>query len=294
MTNVVGVKQLLATVQETLSQFHSLRDQKHHNTYTKLKQYIKSNNYNWQKYYINQTVHEILFNTIIKCYEKVNEFKQNMFGVIANELNMYYTLKNNNISNECINSEINKILSNRFGSYFKDIGAHLFGLSYVKHLPIAVCNICLDIERTNELYIDQLLWCYVLSNNEAHLFANNFEYSVPKATDVSPDHPVVISQFVLGAKGIEFDAVARHAKLLNYATPEHVENADVHSGDVTLILQAENSYTETTKTTKNISKKIAGAFHIIQFHVKITIKVIDINRKHYWSALPSVLENYSG
>ncbi len=65
-----------------------------------------------------------------------------------------------------------------------------------------------------------------------------------KATDVSP-----------GAKEIEFDGVAQSGKLLNYAISEHVENAGVHSGDATLILPAQNVYTETTKIIKKISKK---------------------------------------
>eukprot|EP01084_Bolivina_argentea_P151471 264367_1 len=174
MTNVVGVKQLLPTVQETLTQFCSLRDQQHHNTYTKLKQYIKQLDYNWQKYYINQTVHQILFHTIIKCYEKVVEFKQNMFDVIANELNMYYTLKNNNISDECINNEINKILSNRFGSYFKDNYKTILKTKIIaekvkydilsKEYSKCLSNIesCDSLNSLNEFIIQCLNICWVM------------------------------------------------------------------------------------------------------------------------------------
>jgi carbamoylphosphate synthase large subunit len=59
------------------------------------------------------------------------------------------------------------------------------------------------------------------------------------ACEVSPDHPVVISKFIEGAKEIEVDAVACQGKVLNYAIAEHVENAGVHSGDATLVLPAQ-------------------------------------------------------
>lgn len=50
------------------------------------------------------------------------------------------------------------------------------------------------------------------------------------AVDVSRDHPVVISKFILNAKEIEFDAVAHNGHILNFAISEHIENAGVHSG----------------------------------------------------------------
>lgn len=45
------------------------------------------------------------------------------------------------------------------------------------------------------------------------------------ACDVSPDHPVVISKYIEGAKEIEVDAVANEGQIVNYAIAEHVENA---------------------------------------------------------------------
>jgi len=161
----------------------------------------------------------------------------------------------------------------------------------------------------DELHIDQPLWCEARTLNEAQQFAKRVGYPVlirpsyvlsgaamsvsynstdlstylQKATDVSPDHPVVISKFVMGAKEIEFDGVANNGKLLNYAISEHVENAGVHSGDATLILPAQNLYTETTKRIKKIAKKIAAALHITgpfntQFLCKDNhIKVIECN-----------------
>lgn len=161
----------------------------------------------------------------------------------------------------------------------------------------------------DELHIDQPLWTEARTFAEATTFANKVGYPVlirpsyvlsgaamnvsysrdqlsrylQQATDVSPLHPVVLSKFVTGAKEIEFDGVANHGKLLNYAISEHVENAGVHSGDATLILPAQNLYTETTKRIKIVAKKIAAALYItgpfnIQFLCKDNhIKVIECN-----------------
>ena len=103
------------------------------------------------------------------------------------------------------------------------------------------------------------------------------------ACDVSPDHPVVISKFVEGAKEIEVDAVARDGVVINYAIAEHVENAGVHSGDATLILPAQKLYVETVRRVKRVSRQIAKALNItgpfnIQFLSKDNdVKVIEAN-----------------
>ncbi|KAL8271902.1 hypothetical protein Esti_004187 [Eimeria stiedai] len=67
------------------------------------------------------------------------------------------------------------------------------------------------------------------------------------AAVVSGDSPVVISKFVENAKEVEFDSVANHGEILNYAISEHVENAGTHSGDATLILPAQKLYVETIR-----------------------------------------------
>ncbi|KAJ3198963.1 carbamoyl-phosphate synthase (glutamine-hydrolyzing) cpa2, partial [Dinochytrium kinnereticum] len=56
------------------------------------------------------------------------------------------------------------------------------------------------------------------------------------ASDVSPDHPVVVTKFIRGAQEIDVDAVADQGRLLTYAVSQHVEDAGVHSGDATLVI----------------------------------------------------------
>jgi len=61
------------------------------------------------------------------------------------------------------------------------------------------------------------------------------------ASDVAPDHPVVITKFVTGAREIELDAVANKGNMVNWAISEHIENAGVHSGDATMILPSDQT-----------------------------------------------------
>ncbi|KAJ3130486.1 carbamoyl-phosphate synthase (glutamine-hydrolyzing) cpa2 [Nowakowskiella sp. JEL0407] len=56
------------------------------------------------------------------------------------------------------------------------------------------------------------------------------------ASNVSPDHPVVITKFIDGAQELDVDAVAQNGELKVYAVSQHIENAGVHSGDATLVL----------------------------------------------------------
>jgi carbamoyl-phosphate synthase large subunit len=83
-----------------------------------------------------------------------------------------------------------------------------------------------------------------------------------RAADISPDHPIVVTKFVTGAKEIELDAVARNGEILVYAMSEHVENAGVHSGDATLVLPPQRTYIETTRRAKRIASTVAKALNI--------------------------------
>merc|ERR1711937_478113 len=103
------------------------------------------------------------------------------------------------------------------------------------------------------------------------------------AAVVAPDYPVVISKYILDAKEVDFDAVASHGDIVNYAISEHVENAGVHSGDATMVLPAQRLYVETHRRIKRIAQKLARALDIsgpmnIQFLCKDNhVKVIELN-----------------
>ncbi|EQC32261.1 aspartate carbamoyltransferase [Saprolegnia diclina VS20] len=94
---------------------------------------------------------------------------------------------------------------------------------------------------------------------------------------------ICISKFILNAKEVEFDGVAKDGQILNYAISEHVENAGVHSGDATLVLPAQKLYVGTIKQVKRIASAIArslnitGPFNIQLMAKENEVKVIECN-----------------
>jgi carbamoyl-phosphate synthase (ammonia) len=94
-----------------------------------------------------------------------------------------------------------------------------------------------------------------------------------QAAEVSQEHPVVITKFILGARELEMDAVAYKGKVVGHAMSEHVENAGVHSGDATLILPTQTISPIALEKVKEVTRKIAARFEItgpmnLQFLVK--------------------------
>ncbi|PKL84030.1 MAG: carbamoyl phosphate synthase large subunit [Ignavibacteriae bacterium HGW-Ignavibacteriae-3] len=126
---------------------------------------------------------------------------------------------------------------------------------------------------------------YVLSGAAMAIATDNIELTrfLQKAVDVSPEHPVVISKFLVNAKELEFDAVAQNGKIVCSAISEHVENAGVHSGDATLVLPAQRTYLETMRQIQHISAAIArslkinGPFNIQYIAKDNRVKVIECN-----------------
>ncbi|KAF2750709.1 carbamoyl-phosphate synthase [Sporormia fimetaria CBS 119925] len=136
--------------------------------------------------------------------------------------------------------------------------------------------------------VDQPAWKELTSYEEAQKFANSVGYPVlvrpsyvlsgaamtvirnegelreklTAAADVSPDHPVVITQYIEGAQEIDCDGVASNGKLLVHAVSEHVEDAGVHSGDATLVLPPVNLDDSIKQRVKEIAEKVAKAWNI--------------------------------
>lgn len=126
---------------------------------------------------------------------------------------------------------------------------------------------------------------YVLSGAAMNTVFNERELEIylHNATLMSPDHPVVISQFISNAKELEVDGVADNGKIIIEAISEHIENAGIHSGDATIVIPPQRLYLETIRRTKTITRNIIKALNItgpfnIQFiAVDNAIKVIECN-----------------
>ncbi|KAF7305517.1 Bifunctional pyrimidine biosynthesis protein [Mycena chlorophos] len=161
----------------------------------------------------------------------------------------------------------------------------------------------------DEIGVDQPLWKELTSYEEAEAFCDKVGYPVlvrpsyvlsgaamnvvstvddlsnylTQATDVSRDHPVVITKYIEQAKEIEMDAVAKDGKMVMHYISEHVENAGVHSGDATLIHPPQDLDPQTVRQIEDATAKIGNALNVtgpfnIQFIAKNNeIKVIECN-----------------
>ncbi|MCL1965959.1 MAG: carbamoyl-phosphate synthase (glutamine-hydrolyzing) large subunit [Candidatus Bathyarchaeota archaeon] len=126
---------------------------------------------------------------------------------------------------------------------------------------------------------------YVLSGSAMRVAYKNvsLENFLKMAAKVSPDHPVVISKFITGAKEVEVDGVSDGENVLIGAIMEHVENAGVHSGDATMTIPPQALKPEVQKDIENCTQRIVKALKIqgpynIQYLVKNdVVNVIECN-----------------
>ncbi len=126
---------------------------------------------------------------------------------------------------------------------------------------------------------------YVLSGGAMTVVTNDADLAtyLERATKLSPDHPVVISQFITQAKELEIDGVADHGRIVISAISEHIEQAGVHSGDATVVLPPQRLHLETVRRARRIARaiidnlQVTGPFNI-QFIAKGgDLKVIETN-----------------
>lgn len=105
---------------------------------------------------------------------------------------------------------------------------------------------------------------YVLSGAAMSVIhdESTLQNQLSNAAAVSPDHPVVITKFIQGAREIDVDGVASNGELLVHAVSEHVENAGVHSGDATLVLPPVTLQEDVLVRVKVIAQKVAKALQI--------------------------------
>jgi len=126
---------------------------------------------------------------------------------------------------------------------------------------------------------------YVLSGAAMNVVSNKHELEdfLNLAKEVSKDYPVVVSEFIEGAKELEYDAIAQDGLVHSDAISEHIEFAGVHSGDATLVFPPQKTYLETIRRIRRIAAKIAKELNITgPFNMQLLakdnhIKVIECN-----------------
>jgi carbamoyl-phosphate synthase large subunit len=128
---------------------------------------------------------------------------------------------------------------------------------------------------------------YVLSGAAMGVASDPGELSalLARATQISAEHPVVVSKFIENARELEIDGVACEGEVCAAAITEHVENAGVHSGDATLVLPPQRTAPETMMRIQGVTARIARALHLhgpfnIQFIAQgNAVKVIECNAR---------------
>jgi carbamoyl-phosphate synthase large subunit len=106
---------------------------------------------------------------------------------------------------------------------------------------------------------------------------------VKEATDVSPDHPVVISKFMMNSLEVDVDGISNGKEVIIGAIVEHIDSAGVHSGDAMMCIPPWRLNNKTIETITEYTTKIATVFNVkgpfnLQFLVHDNhVYVIELN-----------------
>jgi len=89
------------------------------------------------------------------------------------------------------------------------------------------------------------------------------KFYVAKATDVSPERPILIDKFLENAIEVEADAIADGTDAFVPAIMEHIELAGIHSGDSACVLPPVSIPEKHLKTIYEYNRKIAIEFNVV-------------------------------
>lgn len=89
------------------------------------------------------------------------------------------------------------------------------------------------------------------------------KYYVERATDVSPERPILIDKFLENAIEVEADAIADGTDAFVPAIMEHIELAGIHSGDSACVLPPVSIPEKHLKTIYEYNRKIAIEFNVV-------------------------------
>jgi carbamoyl-phosphate synthase large subunit len=140
-----------------------------------------------------------------------------------------------------------------------------------------------SVENASEFAADNypviLRPSYVLSGAAMRVIwsERQLQEFLAEASEVSPDHPLVISKFIQNAKEAEVDAVSDGHDVVIGAILEHVENAGIHSGDATMRIPAEGLNEEAQSKIIDFTERIARGLKIKgPFNVQYIVKGSDV------------------
>jgi len=86
---------------------------------------------------------------------------------------------------------------------------------------------------------------------------------ISRATDITPDHPVLVDRFLDSAIEIDVDALFDGKELFLGGIMEHIEEAGIHSGDSACVLPAMSLSRDQISSIKEATTKIAKAVGVV-------------------------------
>ena len=86
---------------------------------------------------------------------------------------------------------------------------------------------------------------------------------ISRATDITPDHPVLVDRFLDSAIELDVDALYDGAELFLGGIMEHIEEAGIHSGDSACVLPAMTISTEQRTHIRDATLKIAQGVGVL-------------------------------
>lgn len=99
------------------------------------------------------------------------------------------------------------------------------------------------------------------------------EKFIENATEVSPDHPIVISKFYQDASEVEVDGVGSKDKIIVGSIIEHIDNAGIHSGDAMMCIPPWRLTRNIMDTITDYSNKIVRALNVLgPFNIQFLVK----------------------
>jgi carbamoyl-phosphate synthase large subunit len=105
---------------------------------------------------------------------------------------------------------------------------------------------------------------YVLSGAAMKVVWSQEELTryVEEATTLSPDHPAVISKFMLNSLEVDVDGVSDGKHVIIGAIVEHIDAAGVHSGDAMMVIPPWRLSNKHVETITDYANRIAKSFNI--------------------------------
>ena len=86
---------------------------------------------------------------------------------------------------------------------------------------------------------------------------------ISRATDITPDHPVLVDRFLDSAIEIDVDALFDGEELFLGGVMEHIEEAGIHSGDSACVLPTMSLSRDQIAAIKDATTKIAKAVGVV-------------------------------